>query len=51
RPVALPAKSGNETFQADHFSLYESVFARGRTRYNIVQSWPLAGSERKPDAC
>ncbi|SQA52799.1 2'-5' RNA ligase [Yersinia pseudotuberculosis] len=51
RPVALPAKSGNETFQADHFSLYESVFARGRTRYNIVQSWPLAGSKRKPDAC
>ncbi|HHH0144433.1 TPA: RNA 2',3'-cyclic phosphodiesterase [Yersinia enterocolitica] len=45
RPVAIPAKTTNESFQADHFSLYESVYARGRTRYNMVQSWPLADSE------
>lgn len=50
RPAALPAKTQNETFRVDHFSLYESVFSRGRTRYNIVQSWQLAGSERKSDA-
>lgn len=45
RPVAIPAKTTNESFRADHFSLYESVYARGRTRYNMVQSWPLADSE------
>ncbi|CNH87958.1 RNA 2',3'-cyclic phosphodiesterase [Yersinia pekkanenii] len=50
RPVALPAKTNNQHFRAEHFSLYESVFARGRTRYNIIQSWPLAGSERTSDA-
>ncbi|MDA5543137.1 MULTISPECIES: RNA 2',3'-cyclic phosphodiesterase [Yersinia] len=50
RPVAIPAKAPNESFRADFFSLYESVFTRGRTRYNIVQSWPLASTERKPDA-
>ncbi len=45
RPVAIPAKTTNESFRADHFSLYESVYARGRTRYNMVQSWLLADSE------
>ncbi|CFQ35186.1 putative 2'-5' RNA ligase [Yersinia bercovieri] len=50
RPVALPAKTHNESFRVNHFSLYESVFARGRTRYNMVQSWPLVGSERRSDA-
>ncbi|WP_145554316.1 RNA 2',3'-cyclic phosphodiesterase [Yersinia canariae] len=49
RPVTIPAKTTNESFRADHFSLYESVYARGRTRYNIVQSWPLAGTERTSD--
>ncbi|MCB5303400.1 RNA 2',3'-cyclic phosphodiesterase [Yersinia bercovieri] len=49
-PVALPAKTHNESFRVNHFSLYESVFARGRTRYNMVQSWPLVGSERRSDA-
>ncbi|WP_145495796.1 RNA 2',3'-cyclic phosphodiesterase [Yersinia massiliensis] len=46
RPVALPAKTQNESFRVDHFSLYESVFARGRTRYNVIQSWPLADSTK-----
>ncbi|CQR23492.1 2'-5' RNA ligase [Yersinia enterocolitica] len=46
RPVALPAKTQNESFRGDHFSLYESVFARGRTRYNVIQSWPLTGSSK-----
>lgn len=50
RPVAIPAKTANESFHASHFSLYESVFARGRTRYHLVQSWPLASSERTSDA-
>ncbi|WP_145524944.1 RNA 2',3'-cyclic phosphodiesterase [Yersinia rohdei] len=50
RPVAIPAKTANESFRASHFSLYESVFARGRTRYNMVQSWPLASRERISDA-
>ncbi|EEQ10839.1 RNA 2',3'-cyclic phosphodiesterase [Yersinia mollaretii] len=50
RPVALPAKTNNESFRASHFSLYESIFARGRTRYNIVSSWPLASAERSSDA-
>lgn len=45
RPVAIPARTPNENFQVDHFSLYESIYARGRTRYNMVQSWPLTDSE------
>ncbi|AHM75688.1 RNA 2',3'-cyclic phosphodiesterase [Yersinia hibernica] len=50
RPVAIPAKTTSESFRVDHFSLYESVFARGRTRYNIVQSWPLTSTHRTSDA-
>lgn len=49
RPVAIPAKTANESFRASHFSLYESALVRGRTRYNIVQSWPLVSSERTSD--
>lgn len=47
RPVAIPARTTNEIFPVNSFSLYESVFARGRTRYKIVQSWPLAAREEK----
>lgn len=49
RPVVIPAKTNNQRLCVDHFSLYESVLVRGRTRYTNVQSWPLASGERKPD--
>ena len=45
RPVAIPARTTNENFRVNHFSLYESVYARGRTRYNMVHSWPLTDRE------
>ncbi|MFD1804053.1 RNA 2',3'-cyclic phosphodiesterase [Mixta tenebrionis] len=41
RPVALPPRNFHWQFRVDHFSLYQSLFSQGRTRYRCLQSWPL----------
>lgn len=41
-PVALPPATPGWTLEATHFCLYESRTERGRTRYQALQSWPLA---------
>lgn len=41
RPVTLPPRNFHWQFTVDHFSLYQSVFSQGRTRYRALQSWPL----------
>jgi len=44
RPVALPPRNFHWRFTVDCFSLYQSVFSQGRTRYRRLQSWPLQES-------
>ncbi|HEJ7010666.1 TPA: RNA 2',3'-cyclic phosphodiesterase, partial [Serratia marcescens] len=42
QPVAIPPATPGWAFSADAFSLYESVFENGRTRYQHLEQWPLA---------
>lgn len=42
QPVAIPPATPGWAFSADGFSLYESVFENGRTRYQHLEQWPLA---------
>ncbi|MBF7979291.1 MULTISPECIES: RNA 2',3'-cyclic phosphodiesterase [Rahnella] len=42
RPVAIPPATPDWQLDAEEFSLYESTYKRGRTRYRCLQSWPLA---------
>ncbi|MFU2314624.1 RNA 2',3'-cyclic phosphodiesterase [Rahnella sp. PCH160] len=42
RPVAIPPATPNWQLDAEEFSLYESTYESGRTRYRCLQSWPLA---------
>jgi len=44
KPVAIPPATGNWAFSASEFSLYQSVYQRGRTQYQCLQSWPLQTS-------
>ncbi|MCC3704622.1 RNA 2',3'-cyclic phosphodiesterase [Rouxiella badensis] len=44
RPVALPASTPEWQLDANEFSLYESQYHQGRTRYQCLQSWPLVAS-------
>ena len=39
--VAIPPPGFQWTFPVNEFVLYESVFARGRTRYTPLQRWTL----------
>ncbi|WP_426816915.1 RNA 2',3'-cyclic phosphodiesterase [Winslowiella sp. 2C04] len=41
RPVAMPPRNFHWQFDVTEFSLWQSTFSQGRTRYNIVESWPL----------
>ena len=41
RPVALPPRNFHWQFTVAHFSLYQSAFTQGRTRYRVVENWPL----------
>ena len=41
QPVALPPRGFHWRFRATQFSLYASAFAKGRTRYRALASWPL----------
>lgn len=42
RPVAIPPGTPDWQLDAEEFSLYESTYERGRTRYRCLQSWLLA---------
>jgi 2'-5' RNA ligase len=42
RPVAIPPATPQWLLEADAFSLYESTYERGRTRYRCLRTWPLA---------
>ncbi|HFF8432493.1 RNA 2',3'-cyclic phosphodiesterase [Serratia marcescens] len=42
QPVAIPPATPGWAFSANAFSLYESVFENGRTRYQHLEQWPLA---------
>ncbi|MFP1746693.1 RNA 2',3'-cyclic phosphodiesterase [Lonsdalea quercina] len=44
-PVALPPATFGWSTQVDSFSLYESQFEHGRTRYRSLASWPLIAKE------
>ncbi|CAM3628349.1 2'-5' RNA ligase [Rouxiella silvae] len=48
RPVALPAATPQWQLDATDFSLYESRFHQGRTRYQCLQSWPLLAAPPLP---
>ncbi|WP_312157436.1 RNA 2',3'-cyclic phosphodiesterase [Pantoea piersonii] len=39
--IALPPRGFHWRFRVDHFSLFSSQYARGRTRYQALASWPL----------
>ncbi|HAK36198.1 MAG TPA: RNA 2',3'-cyclic phosphodiesterase, partial [Pantoea sp.] len=39
--IALPPRDFHWRFRVDHFSLFSSHYARGRTRYQALASWPL----------
>ncbi|MEC5342972.1 RNA 2',3'-cyclic phosphodiesterase [Brenneria populi] len=41
RPVALPPADFNWPVAMRHFSLYQSLFENGKTRYQTIASWPL----------
>lgn len=41
RPVAIPPATPDWALQAKEFGLYQSIYERGRTRYSLLQSWPL----------
>lgn len=41
RAVAIPPTTPNWTLDAKEFGLYQSIYERGRTRYALLQSWPL----------
>ncbi|MFC3396487.1 RNA 2',3'-cyclic phosphodiesterase [Brenneria rubrifaciens] len=41
RPVALPPANFSWRIKVDHFSLYQSLFEKGKTRYQALASWPL----------
>ncbi|NDL61242.1 RNA 2',3'-cyclic phosphodiesterase [Acerihabitans arboris] len=41
--VALPPGAPGWEITVDGFSLYASLFDNGRTRYMLLDSWPLAG--------
>jgi 2'-5' RNA ligase len=47
--VAIPAPGFHWAFPVNEFSLYESAFARGRTRYTPIQRWTLGNPERNSD--
>ncbi|AJI95159.1 2'-5' RNA ligase [Yersinia ruckeri] len=50
QPVILPPKADVGQFTPNQFSLYESVYSRGRTRYKVLKSWLLGDKIRKEDA-
>jgi 2'-5' RNA ligase len=41
RPVAIPPATPNWTLDAQEFGLYQSLYEHGRTRYSLLQRWPL----------
>ncbi|RLM10018.1 2'-5' RNA ligase [Gibbsiella quercinecans] len=41
QPVAIPPATPGWAYQADHFSLCQSIFENGRTRYHELAQWPL----------
>lgn len=41
RQVAIPPATPHWTLEAQEFGLYQSIYERGRTRYSLLQSWPL----------
>ncbi|MQB53368.1 RNA 2',3'-cyclic phosphodiesterase [Rahnella sp. RcJ3] len=45
RPVAVPPATPGWQLDATEFSLYESLFERGRTRYHCLQTWPLGDTQ------
>ncbi|MDR9889417.1 RNA 2',3'-cyclic phosphodiesterase [Pseudenterobacter timonensis] len=47
--VALPPPGFSWSLPVTEFTLFESVFERGRTRYIPLQRWPLGGFTRKDD--
>ncbi|TQI82122.1 2'-5' RNA ligase [Serratia fonticola] len=46
KPVAIPPATPGWLFRADRFSLYQSVFEQGRTRYHELEQWPLAPQDK-----
>ncbi len=40
-PVSIPPATPNWAMQATSFSLCESLFEKGRTRYRTVEEWPF----------
>ncbi|CAI0790200.1 RNA 2',3'-cyclic phosphodiesterase [Serratia ficaria] len=47
QPVAIPPATPGWTFSVEAFSLYQSVFENGRTRYHPLEQWPLAQQETR----
>ncbi|KEY60739.1 RNA 2',3'-cyclic phosphodiesterase [Serratia sp. DD3] len=41
KPLVLPPGTPGWHFDARHFSLYQSVFEQGRTRYHELEQWTL----------
>lgn len=47
--VAIPPPGFHWSFSVKEFALYESVFAKGRTRYTPLQRWSLGDAIRNSD--
>ncbi|WON77894.1 RNA 2',3'-cyclic phosphodiesterase [Serratia sp. UGAL515B_01] len=45
--VAIPPATPNWRFNASHFSLYQSVFEHGRTRYHELERWQLCQQDNR----
>ncbi|MCG8710675.1 RNA 2',3'-cyclic phosphodiesterase [Brenneria sp. 4F2] len=41
RPVSLPPADFNWSIPMRYFSLYQSLFEHGKTRYQAIANWPL----------
>lgn len=41
RPLTLPSSTPGWRIQCGEFSLYQSLFTQGRTRYQRLASWPF----------
>ncbi len=46
KPVSIPPGTPGWPLNADRFSLYQSVFEQGRTRYHELEQWPLSPQDK-----
>ncbi|WP_345830589.1 RNA 2',3'-cyclic phosphodiesterase [Erwinia sp. HDF1-3R] len=46
QPVSLPPRNFSWPFRVERFTLFQSIYAKGRTRYSEVAAWTLSQEEK-----